>query len=266
MATEQQLREQYELDQKKLNLSQQQIEDAFRLSQRQSQDIETQTRQQATQLAQQSYISKAQTERVMPNVLSAQGLSNTGYENVRKGQVNTQYQGQQSAIQSDLNSNLSSINRQREKQELNRQQNLASLELQRESASLDYRYALQSLQEQLAKSRASSGSGSSNGSSGSYSSNGLLINQYGSLGVEQGELTPDKVDAYTQQYVDAGYITQADKQKLDNQLKTYAYTVNTGIAPITIPTVTPTKTNTTPVKKAAPSQNILKKALVIGQW
>ena len=263
MATEQQLREQYELDQKKLNLSQQQIEDAFRLSQRQSQDIETQARQQATQLAQQSYISKAQTERVMPNVLSAQGLSNTGYENIRKGQVNTQYQGQQRAIQSDLNSNLASINRQREQQELNRQQNLASLELQRESASLDYRYALQSLQEQLAKYRASSGSG---GSSGSYSSNGLLINQYGSLGIEQNQLSPDQVGAYTQQYVDAGYITQSEKQKLDNQLKTYAYTVNTGIAPITIPTVTPTKTNTTPVKKAAPSQNILKKALVIGQW
>lgn len=265
MATEQQLREQYELDQKKLNLSQQQIEDAFRLSQRQSQDIETQARQQATQLAQQSYITKAQTERVLPNVLSAQGLANTGYENVRKGQVNTQYQGQQRAIQSDLNSNLASINRQRESQELNRQQQLASLQLQRESAALDYRYALQSLQEQLAKSR----SGGSSSSNGSYSSNGLLINQYGSLGVEQGELTPDKVDAYTQQYVDAGYITKDEKNKLDNQLKTYAYTVNTGIAPITIPTVaktTPKTTTPTPVKKAAPSQNILKKALVTGQW
>ena len=96
----------------------------------------------------------------------------------------------------------------------------------------------------------------------------MLINQYGSLGIEQNQLSPDQVGAYTQQYVDAGYITQAEKQKLDNQLKTYAYTVNTGIAPITIPTVTPSpKTTTpTPVKKAAPSQNILKKALVIGQW
>lgn len=256
MATEQQLREQYELDQKKLNLSQQQIEEAYNLSKKQIDEIESETKAKAGKLAQQTYITKQQTERVLPNILSAQGLANTGYENVRKGQIKSAYQGQQGEIQSDLQSNIAGLNRQRANEELRRKQQLDALALQREAAALDYANSLQSL-----RSKSSGGSGYSN-------SNVQLINQFGSLDIENG-MTPDQIEAYTQQYLDEGYITAAEKAKLDSNLKTYAYTYNTGIAPINIPTPTkaPTPKVATPPKKAqaTPTQKI-QKALAIGQW
>ena len=253
MATEQQLYEQNELEKKRLNLSQQQIEEAYNLSKKQIDEIESETKAKAGKLAQQTYITKQQTERVLPNILSSQGLANTGYENVRKGQIQSSYQGQQSEIQSDLQSNIAGFNRQRANEELRRKQQLDALALQREAAALDYANSLQSLR--------SSGSGYSN-------SNVQLINQFGSLDIENG-MTPDQIEAYTQQYLDEGYITAAEKAKLDSNLKTYAYTFNTGIAPINIPTPTkaPTPKVATPPKKAQPTTTQkIQKALAIGQW
>ena len=256
MATEQELYEQNELEKKRLNLSQQQIEEAYNLSKKQFDEIESETKAKAGKLAQQTYITKQQTERVLPNLLSSQGLANTGYENVRKGQIQSSYQGQQGEIQSDLQSNIAGLNRQRANEELRRKQQLDALALQREAAALDYANSLQSLR--------------SKSSGGSYvNSNVQLINQFGSLDIENG-MTPDQIEAYTQQYLDEGYITAAEKAKLDSNLKTYAYTYNTGIAPINIPTVsTPPKAPTpkAPPKKAQPTPTQkIQKALAIGQW
>lgn len=259
MATQKELDEQYALEQKKLNLSQQQIEEAYNLSKKQLDEIESETKAKAGKLAQQTYITKQQSEKVLPNVLSAQGLSNTGYENVRKGQIQSSYQGQQSEIQSDLQSNIAGFNRQRANEELRRKQQLDALALQREAAALDYANSLQSLR---SKSSGVSGSGSTS------SENFKLINQFGSLDIENG-MTPDQIEAYTQQYLDEGYITAAEKAKLDSNLKTYAYTYNTGIAPINIPTPTkaPTPKVATPPKKAQATQTQkIQKALAIGQW
>lgn len=258
MATQKELYEQNELEKKRLNLSQQQIEEAYNLSKKQIDEIESETKAKAGKLAQQTYITKQQTEKVLPNLLSAQGLANTGYENVRKGQIQSAYQGQQGEIQSDLQSNIAGLNRQRANEELRRKQQLDALALQREAAALDYANSLQSLRSKL-----------SSGSGGSYSnSNVQLINQFGSLDIENG-MTPDQIEAYTKQYLDEGYITAAEKAKLDSNLKTYAYTYNTGIAPINIPTPTkaPTPKVATPPKKAqaTPTQKI-QKALAIGQW
>ena len=186
--TEQQLRDQYELEQKRLGLSkqqieenyrqsqlqaglsQQQLEESYRLTQQQLLDTEKQTKETASKLAQQAYLSKQQSERVMPNVLNAQGLEKTGYANISKQRSKSAYEGQQSAIQSDLNVDLGSIGRQRTSQDvgykqgleslamqrqnidLEYQQNLRAIEIENESAALDYRYALQSLQEANSKS------------------------------------------------------------------------------------------------------------------
>lgn len=304
MATEQQLREQYELNQKKLGLSQseieeglrlgqakvglsqQQLEQSYRLAQQQLQEQELEKQGQSTKLAQQAYISKAQNERVLPNVLSAMGVADTGYRNVRRQQIGQQYQGQQGAIQSDLQSAMANYGRQRSSQSLDYQQglqgldfarqqmqseyqqSLKALELQRESASLDYRQALQRLQEQAAKSGGGSNGGSS--ASGSYN-NSLLIYQYGAGSVENG-MSPSDVGKYTQEYLDAGYINKADKNKLDTQLKNYAYTFNTGISQDSfnqaMPKVqTPPKITPPPTKPAqAPASQKLQKALAIGKW
>jgi hypothetical protein len=306
MATEQELREQYELNQKKLGLtqgqieeglrlgqakvglSQQQLEQSYRLAQQQIQEQELEKQGQSSKLAQQAYISKAQNERVLPNVLSAMGVADTGYRNVRRQQIGQAYQGQQGAIHSDLQSAMANYGRQRSSQSLDYQQNLQgldftrqqlqsdyqqqlkSLELQRESASLDYRQALQRLQEQNAKS--SGGGGNGGGStSGSYN-NSLLIYQYGAGGVENG-MSPSEIGAYTKQYLDDGYINQADKNKLDTQLKNYAYTFNTGISQDSVnqalsqvknpPKITPPPTKP---KAQAPASQKLKKALAIGAW
>lgn len=255
MATQKELDEQYALEQKKLNLSQQQIEEAYNLSKKQLNEIESETKAKAGKLAQQTYITKQQSERVLPNVLSAQGLSNTGYENVRKGQIQSSYQGQQSEIQSDLQSNIAGFNRQRANEELRRKQQLDALALQREAAALDYANSLQSL-----RSKSNGGSTSSE--------NFKLINQFISSDIENG-LSPDQVGSLTKQYLDEGYITQAEKDKLDSNLKTYAYTYNTGIAPFDIPKVVPQKATTpkTPTKKAQPTTTQkIQKALAIGQW
>lgn len=259
MATEQQLYEQNELEKKRLNLSQQQIEEAYNLSKKQIDEIESETKAKAGKLAQQTYITKQQTERVLPNLLSAQGLANTGYENVRKGQIQSSYQGQQGEIQSDLQSNIAGLNRQRANEELRRKQQLDALALQREAAALDYANSLQSL-------RSKSSGGSSSGSTSSE--NFKLINQFISSDIENG-LNPDQVGSLTKQYLDEGYITQAEKDRLDSNLKTYAYTYNTGIAPFDIPKVVPQKTTTpkTPTKKAQPTTTQkIQKALAIGQW
>lgn len=265
MATEQQLYEQNELEKKRLNLSQQQIEEAYNLSKKQIDEIESETKAKAGKLAQQTYITKQQTEKVLPNILSAQGLANTGYENVRKGQIQSSYQGQQGEIQSDLQSNIAGLNRQRANEELRRKQQLDALALQREAAALDYANSLQSLRSK------SSGGGSGSGSTSSE--NFKLINQFISSDIENG-LSPDQVGSLTKQYLDEGYITQAEKDRLDSNLKTYAYTYNTGIAPFDIPNVVPQKATTpkattpkTPTKKAQPTTTQkIQKALAIGQW
>ena len=259
MATQKELDEQYALEQKKFNLSQQQIEEAYNLSKKQFDEIEGETKAKAGKLAQQTYITKQQTEKVLPNLLSAQGLSNTGYENVRQQQIQTAYQGQQGEIKSDLDSSISALNRQRANEELRRKQQLDALALQREAAALDYANSLQSL-----RSKSSSGSGSGSTSSENFK----LINQFISSDIENG-LSPDQVGSLTKQYLDEGYITQAEKDRLDSNLKTYAYAFNTGIAPINIPTPTkaPTPKVATPLKKAQPTTTQkIQKALAIGQW
>lgn len=298
MATEQELREQYELNQKKLGLtqgqieeglrlgqakvglSQQQLEQSYRLAQQQIQEQELEKQGQSSKLAQQAYISKAQSERVLPNVLSAMGVADTGYRNVRRQQIGQAYKGQQGAIQSDLQSAMANYGRQRSSQSLDYQQNmqgldftrqqlqsdyqqqLKSLELQRESASLDYRQALQRLQEQNAKS---SGGGRSGGSGGGSNNGNLTQSQLNAQEITRAlatELKAGKGDTNTaaltvKAYYDDGY--------LDNQ----DYLNSTYAVKRTADAVAQLKAKNSTVKPTTSlgSQQLkIKKALVIGAW
>lgn len=238
MATKQQLDEQKSLQDQQLALKEKQIIDAFNLSKSQLSEVQKEKEQASSQLAQQAYISKQQIERVMPDVLAAQGLARTGYVNTRQGQVNQSYKNQYGAIENDLNLAKAGFERQRALQELSLQQDKEALALERQAYELDYRQALSNL---------------------SASNNINKIYQFGALKVEN-NMSPNQVDAYVQQYIDAGYMSAKDKGTLVNNLKNYAYTFNTGINQFSIPTVEKPKQ-----AQQTESQKI-KKALAVGQW
>ena len=251
MATEQELREQYELNQKKLALneqslressdlnnknfamSQDQLSQSYKLALDQLKAMEQEKQGQSTKLAQQAYVSKRQAERVMPDVLSASGLANTGYENVRKGQIESSYQSQYGDIRSDLdaylrgtgrqkaqedmqyNQSLSRLELQKQQAQLSLEQNLKSLELQRESASLDYRHALQRIQEAnaaaAAKARSGGGSGSQYSANMTQSQmNAQDISRALAEGIKAGSLDTNSAAKVAQQYYNDGYMENKD--------------------------------------------------------
>lgn len=306
MATEQELREQYELNQKKLGLSQsqieeglrlgqakvglsqQQLEQSYRLAQQQLQEQELEKQGQSMKLAQQAYISKAQNERVLPNVLSAMGVADTGYRNVRRQQIGQQYQGQQGAIQSDLQSAMANYGRQRSSQSLdyqqgmqglnfNRQQlqsdyeqSLKALELQRESASLDYRQALQRLQEQLEKQRSSGGSGGGGGSGykstlNESQSNAQIITRALNEAILGGKADTNTAALEVKKYYDQGYLEHNDYLTSTYAVKQMADAVaqKNYLSQQTPPKITPAPTKP---KAQAPASQKLQKALAIGKW
>ena len=248
MATRQELDEQKALQDAQIAQKEKQFTDAYNLSQAQLAERQKEKENASAKLAQQAYISKKQTERVMPDVLASQGLARTGYVNTRQGQVNEGYKNQYGAIQDDLTSARAEFARQDASEDLAYQQNKDAIELERQAMALDYRQALTRISSQ---------------GTGTSQNNNSQIYQYGASAVEGG-MTPDQVDAYVQQYVDAGYMSSKNKGKMVTNLQNYGYTFNTGINQFDIPTpkatpkVTP-KTNTNTGKK-------LQKAIAVGQW
>jgi|GEM_PF-4250008 len=296
MATERELQEQYELEKKKLALNEQQLRESssldnknfalsqdqlsqsYKLATEQLKAMEMEKESQSTKLAQQAYVSKRQAERVMPDVLSASGLANTGYENVRKGQIESSYKSQYGDIRSDLdaylrgtgrqkaqedmqyNQNLSRLELQKQQAQLSLEQNLKSLELQRESASLDYRHALQRIQEANAAAAAKARSG---GSGSQYSANMTQsqmnaqdISRALAEGIKAGSLDTNSAAKVAQQYYNDGYMENKDYLTTVYGAKQLADAVAQKNA----------QTNKTTTKTASPTQSMLKKALVIGQW
>lgn len=305
MATERELQEQYELEKKKLALNEQQLRESssldnknfalsqdqlsqsYKLATEQLKAMEMEKESQSTKLAQQAYVSKRQAERVMPDVLSASGLANTGYENVRRGQIESSYKSQYGDIRSDLdaylrgtgrqkaqedmqyNQSLSRLELQKQQAQLSLEQNLKSLELQRESASLDYRHALQRIQEAnaaaaakanaaaAAKARSGGGSGSQYNSNMTQSQmNAQAISRALAEGIKAGSLDTNSAAKVAQQYYNDGYMENKDYLTTVYGAKQLADAVAQKNA----------QTKTTTTKTASPTQSKLKKALVIGQW
>ena len=289
MATERELQEQYELEKKKLALNEQQLRESssldnknfalsqdqlsqsYKLATEQLKAMEMEKESQSTKLAQQAYVSKRQAERVMPDVLSASGLANTGYENIRKGQIESSYKSQYGDIRSDLdaylrgtgrqkaqedmqyNQNLSRLELQKQQAQLSLEQNLKSLELQRESASLDYRHALQRIQEAnaaaAAKARSGGGSGSQYNSNMTQSQmNAQDISRALAEGIKAGSLDTNSAAKVAQQYYNDGYMENKDYLTTVYGAKQLADAVAQKNAQTT------------------PQSSKLKKALAIGLW
>lgn len=253
MATRQELDEQKALQDQQLALRDKQLRDSYNLSQAQLAEQQKEKELSSAKLAQQAYLTKEQTNRLMPNVLSAQGLAKTGYVNTKNLQISEGYKKNYNAIQDDLASAKAEFARRDASEDLAYQQAKDALELDRQAYALDYRQALSKLSSQ------SSGGGISN-------NNFNLIYQGGAKNIE-GNMSPNDISAFTQGFMDQGYITDSQRQKLNKNLTDYAYTYNTGIAPVNIPTVKPKVT--TPAKTTTNNKSTNKKvqkALVVGQW
>lgn len=213
--TEQQLKEQYELTQKELGLSQSQLEQSYKLAQSQLQAQELEQQDSARRLAQQAYVQKSQSERVAPNVLSAMGVADTGYENIYKGRLESTYKGKYGDIQYNLGSALSDINRTRATQALSFEQSQQQLALQRESAALDYRQALERLREQAAAS-----SSSANYPSGFTASqkNGNLISNQLVEKLKNNEITTLQAAQTVKNKYEEGYLDYQDYINATNKV------------------------------------------------
>lgn len=110
------------------------------LAMRQLTEQETERKGQTERLAQQAYIARKQSERVLPNVMGAMGTSGTGYENVAKQNIETSYENQYSSYMNELNLALASIKRAREGQSLNYSQSMESLNLNKAQTYDDYQF------------------------------------------------------------------------------------------------------------------------------
>ena len=233
MATKQQLDEQKALRDQQLALKEKQIIDAFNLSKSQLSEVQKEKEQASSQLAQQAYISKQQTERVMPDVLAAQGLARTGYVNTRQGQVNQSYKNQYGAIENDLNLAKAGFERQRALQELSFQQDKEALALERQAYELDYRQALSTLNANV--------------------DNNQLIFQYGTEGLNQSnQLNIKNLKNNIQGYVDEGYMKKSDQSKMLNNIQGYWYGQHS---------MAPAKQSKSPQEASK-----IQKALAVGKW
>lgn len=247
--TEQQLKEQYELTQKELGLSQSQLEQSYKLAQSQLQAQELEQQDSARRLAQQAYVQKSQSERVAPNVLSAMGVADTGYENIYKGRLESTYKGQYGDIQYNLGSALSDINRTRATQALSFEQSQQQLALQRESAALDYRQALENLRAK--QEEASSESNYSNDGNITVSQrNAMKIDQVLTTNILKGKLSGEDAIKNVQYQYENGALNYQDYVNVVNSVKS------------TAAAVTLAKSGTLNSNQ----QSKLNKALAVGLW
>lgn len=115
-----------------------QLSESYQLALRQMQEQEGEQSESAKNLGQQAYISRMQAQRVNPNILSAQGLSNTGYKNVSGQKIETKYNNEYGGILSNYNQALSQIRRSRESQQLGFNQDTQNIEASRRQAYEDY--------------------------------------------------------------------------------------------------------------------------------
>lgn len=125
------------------NLQASQATQSNDLAMRQLTEQETERKGQTERLAQQAYIARKQSERVLPNVMGAMGTTGTGYENVAKQGIETNYENQYSSYMNELNLALASIKRARDAQKLGYNQSMEGINLNKVQAQQDYQYNVQ---------------------------------------------------------------------------------------------------------------------------
>jgi hypothetical protein len=137
----------WEQAQAQYNLQASQTGQSYELSQRQLAEQEGETKQQTERLAQQAYVARMQSERVLPNVMGAMGATDTGYENVARENIQATYKNRYDEYMNDLSLALASIKRAREAQTLGYNQSIESINLNRSQAESDYNYNVQQAQQ-----------------------------------------------------------------------------------------------------------------------
>lgn len=130
------------------NLQASQATQSNDLAMRQLTEQETERKGQTERLAQQAYIARKQSERVLPNVMGAMGTTGTGYENVARQGIETNYENQYSSYMNELNLALASIKRAREGQSLNFNQSMESINLNKAQTYDDYQFNVAQAQKQ----------------------------------------------------------------------------------------------------------------------
>lgn len=130
-------------------MNQKQLDESYQFALRQLQEQENEEGQGASRLGQQAYIARMQSERVNPNILSAQGLANTGYKEVAKEKISTDYRSKYEDILYNYTQALNRIktnkagqtmdySQRKASSELDFKQNKQSIDLARQQAYEDY--------------------------------------------------------------------------------------------------------------------------------
>lgn len=111
-------------------MNQKQLDESYQFALRQLQEQEAEEKGGASRLGQQAYISRMQAERVNQNILSAQGLANTGYKEVAKEKISTDYRSKYEDILYNYNQALNRIKTSKAGQQMDYSQRKASSELE----------------------------------------------------------------------------------------------------------------------------------------
>ena len=195
------------------------------LAMRQLTEQEAERKGQTERLAQQAYIARKQSERVLPNVLGAMGASGTGYENVAKQNIETSYENQYSAYMNELNLALASIKRAREGQSLNYAQSMESLNLNKSQAYDDYQFNVAQAQKQ-AQERALAQQ-QANARQAQYNAQKQATVQANAGNFEkvvQGALkygTPDRAIDYLQTAINSKLVSKEQAERIYNEFGQY---------------------------------------------
>lgn len=248
MATEQQLLEQYNLTKKQQDLSQSQLEASYKLAQEQLNAQKLQEETSATRLAQQAYIQREQSQRVAPNILSAMGTSNTGYENIYGNRLENTYKGQYGDIIYNRDTALANIEQNRATKALSYEQSMQQLALERESASLDYKQALENLRAKQEEERQASYNYPSSFSQSQINANTLSSQLVSSI--KNKKTTTSKAMQKLQDYYVDDYMEYKDYINAVNKVMR----VEDSVVPLTVPAT----------KLSAYQKAKLNKALAVG--
>ena len=200
------------------------------LAMRQLTEQETERKGQTERLAQQAYIARKQSERVLPNVMGAMGTSGTGYENVAKQNIETSYENQYSSYMNELNLALASIKRAREGQSLNFNQNMESINLNKAQTYDDYQFNVAQAQKQAQeRAIAQQQANVKKAQSEAYKKSEIEMNpkNFSSVVINALEYgTPDRATEYLQGAINRGIITKVQAEDIYTNYQNYWWEYN----------------------------------------
>ena len=155
----QQLEATYGLNSQEYAIRLKQLDDEYALTKQQLDAQQSEQQKASEGQSQEAYISKMQAQRVAQNILSAQGLANTGYENIYERRQEGTYTKQQSAIANAYQDAVNQINRSREAQALAYGQNVENVKMAQQQTQLAFQQNLQNIAQNQAEALRSYQSG-----------------------------------------------------------------------------------------------------------